>query len=668
MSCINFLKLLLRSRKDDLTGDDTLFNRCLTVLDVILLGMGSMLGPGLYVATGQIARDTAGPAIVISLMIAAFPAILSSLCYAEFAARVSKTGSSYVYTYLALGEIWAFIIGWNLILENVLASALLANEFSKFLNSISGKKISKFMTENVAQWSVAGFQPYPDFIAFLVVIVFTVVAATGPRKPALFMRFATMINLLVVLFIVLSGFYFMDTTNWETLDKFAPFGFDGIMAGASISYFAFLGFDIINSASEETDNPLRVVPFANSVSTYIGVFIYLITAAVLTLIIPYNKLSFNSPLTEAFGYTGSEVGKYFVAIGGFFGMTTALLTFNYAGTRLIYAMANDGLLFQSLAKVSDRTRVPIRAGLIFGFSAAVIALFLNLNDLVEMMSIGTLMAYTAVSLAVLLERYRPMSWSEFPTNGEDYDTNDDEPSSCCGKLREGMKKQISAAREIKTKLSAKFGDKPTKDTHRVAGIAAACLVFAGYGFSLTVSPASGLPHVAEKNPIIIFASCLMATVVIFALAVLFLLPTEEFRIAHAVQCTPFVPLTSILTNIYLLTNLSRWTWARVATWMFIGMAIYFMYGIHNSKVDFTKYDVSRDFLDRLIPSARDEHVRTWTPSSEEGPMSPSSDSENDEGFQSNLMTSEDESPKHAVLHKEKNKATNTATGPAERYR
>lgn len=664
MSCSNFLKLLLRSRKSGLTRDDTLFNRCLTVLDVVLLGMGSMLGPGLYVATGKIARDTAGPAIVISLMIAALPAILSSFCYAEFAARVSRTGSSYVYTYLALGEIWAFMIGWNLILENVLASALLANEFSKFLNSISGKRISKFMTANLAKWSVTGFQPYPDFIAFFIVIVFTVLAATGSRKPALFMRFATMINLLVVLFIVLSGFYFMDTTNWETLEKFAPFGFNGIMAGASISYFAFLGFDIINSASEETDNPLRVVPFANAVSTYIGVFIYLITAAILTLIIPYNKLGFNSPLTDAFGYTGFEIGKYLVAIGGFFGMTTALLTFNYAGTRLIYAMADDGLLFQSLAKVSDRTRVPIRAGLIFGFSAAIIALFLNLDDLVEMMSIGTLMAYTAVSVAVLLERYRPMSSSEFSTNEEDYDTNENEPSPCCGKLCRGIKKQISAVREIKSKLGARFGDKPSEETHRVAGIAAACLLFAGYGFSLSVSPASGLPHLAEKNPVIIFVSCLMGAIVIFALAILFLLPTEEIRIANAVKCTPFVPLISILTNIYLLTNLSRWTWARVATWMFLGMAIYFMYGIHRSKVDFTKDDVSRDFLDRLLPSAHDEHVRSWTPSSEEGPMSPSSDSENDEGFQSNLMTSEDESPKHTYPQRKQTRETHTTIGPS----
>lgn len=570
MSCINFLKLLLRSRRGDLTGEETLFNRCLSVLDVILLGMGSMLGPGLYVATGQIARDTAGPAIVISLLIAAVPAILSSICYAEFAARVSKTGSSYVYTYLALGEIWAFIIGWNLILENVLASALLADEFSKFLDSVSGKRISKFMTENVAQWSVQGFKSYPDFVSFAHVIVFTVLAATGPRKPALFMRFATLINLLVVLFIVLSGFYFMDTTNWETLEKFAPYGFNGIMAGASISYFAFLGFDIINSASEETHHPLRVVPFANTVSTYIGVFIYLITAAILTLIIPYKKLSFNSPLTDAFSYTGFEGGKYFVAIGGFFGMTTALLTFNYAGTRLIYAMANDGLLFQSLAKISSRTRVPLRAGLIFGFSAAIIALFLNLNDLVEMMSIGTLMAYTAVSVAVLLERYRPMPLSEFQTDEDDDDMTEDEATTCFGKLRKGIEKKLSAAQAIKNDFSARLGGVASEETHRIAGIAASCLVFAGYGFSLTVSPASGLYQITEKNPVMIFVSCLMAAIVIFALVILFLLPTEQMRTYHAVQCSPFVPLTSILTNIYLLTNLSRWTWARVAAWMFVG--------------------------------------------------------------------------------------------------
>ena len=214
MNCNNFLKLLFRSRRHDLAGEDTLFNRCLTILDVTLLGMCSMLGPGLYVATGQIARDTAGPAIVISLIIAAIPAILSSTCYAEFSARVSRTGSSYVYTYIALGEIWAFIVGWNVILENILAIALLGNEFSKFMNSISGDRMYSFMKENVANWDVNGIRPFPDFIAFAIVIIFIVLSATGPRKPALFMRLATTINLLVILFVILSGFYFMDTTNW----------------------------------------------------------------------------------------------------------------------------------------------------------------------------------------------------------------------------------------------------------------------------------------------------------------------------------------------------------------------------------------------------------------------------------------------------------------------
>ena len=569
MSCTNFLKLLLRSRRGDLTDEDTYFNRCLTVLDVILLGMGSMLGPGLYVATGQIARDTAGPAIVISLLIAAIPAILSSLCYAEFSARVSKTGSSYLYTYLALGEIWAFIIGWNLILENILASALLGNEFSKFVNSVSGNRISDFMTENVANWTVKGFRRFPDFIGFTVVIFFALLATTGPRKPALFMRFATLINLLVVLFIVLSGFYFMDTTNWETLEKFAPYGFDGIMVGASLSYFAFLGFDIINSASEETKNPLRAVPFANAVSTYIGVFIYLITAAILTLIIPYNKLNFYSPLPDAFSYKGFKVGKYFVAIGGFFGMSTAILTFTYAGTRLIYAMANDGLLFQCLAKISNRTQVPSGAALIFGISAAALVLFLDLSDLVEMLSIGTLMAYTAVSLAVLLERYRPPS-SEFQN---DFEEDDDETVTCCVKLSNGIEKRfskLSTSQRTKNDMLARLGETPSEGTHRMAGLASACLLFSVYGFSITVSPGSGLPHITQQNPVVIFVSCLMILISVLSLVLLFLLPTRQMKVLHAVPCTPFVPLTSIFKNIYLLANLSWWTWARFAAWMFIG--------------------------------------------------------------------------------------------------
>lgn len=657
MSCVNFLNLLIRSRRHDLSDEDTLFNRCLTTLDVILLGMGSMLGPGLYVATGQIARDTAGPAIVISLVVAAIPAILSSLCYAEFSARVSKTGSSYVYTYIALGEIWAFVIGWNLILENILASALIGNEFSKFINSISGNRIYKFMTQHVAQWRVNGFRPFPDFIAFTIIIIFTALTATGPRKPALFMRLATLTNLLVVLFVVLSGFYFMDTSNWETLEKFAPYGFNGIMTGASLSYFAFLGFDIINSASEETKNPKRVVPFANAVSTYVGVFIYLITAAILTLIIPYKKLGFYSPLTDAFTYKGFHIGKYFVAVGGFFGMSAALLTFLYAGTRLIYAMANDGLVFQIFAKINNRTNIPLRAAILCGLSASLIALFLDLKDLVQMLSLGTLLAYTAVPLAVLLERYRPLELSEFQTDGQEEDMTEDGGVTCYGKLRERIKTAYTAPsseHHSKYAFPTKLGDKPGEDTHRMAGVAAACLLFAFLGFSLTVSPGAGLTLILQRNPVVLFVSCLMVFILILALVLLFLLPTKRIRIFHAVPCVPLVPLASILLNIYLLTNLSGLTWARFAAWMFLGMAIYFMYGVHNSKEGLTGDSQSRDFLQRLTGSTRD--VRTCAgSSSDEEPLSPSSDGENDEGFQSNLMTSEDESPKHTLIRKEEHK-------------
>lgn len=652
MSCTDFWKLLVRSRRHDLTDEDTLFNRCLTILDVILLGMGSMLGPGLYVATGQIARDTAGPAIVISLVIAAIPAILSSLCYAEFSARVSKTGSSYVYTYIGLGEIWAFIVGWNLILENVLASALIGNEFSKFINSISGDRIYKFMTEHMADWNIKGFRSFPDFIAFSIILMFTALSATGPRKPALFMRLSTMINLLVILFVVLSGFYFMDTSNWETLEKFAPYGFDGIMTGASLSYFAFLGFDIINSASEETNNPKRVVPFGNAVSTYVGVFIYLITAAILTLIIPYKKLSFSSPLPDAFTYQGFHIGKYLVAIGGFFGMSTALLTFIYAGTRLIYAMANDGLIFQFLAKINNRMSIPMRAALLCGMSASVIALFLNLNDLVEMLSIGTLFAYTAVPLAVLLERYRPLEESEFDSQANDDEISETESVDCYGKLRDTIH-STSSQYHGRLDFRAKFGDKPSEETHRIAGVAAASLLFAFFGFSLTVSPSAGLSVILDENPIVLFACCLMSLIFILALVTLFLLPTKSIRIVHAVPFMPFVPLSSILINIYLLTNLSRWTWARFAAWMFLGMAIYFMYGVHNSKAGRSEDSRSRDFLQRLREPARDIRVRAGSLSSDEGPLAQSSESENDEGFQSTQMTSEDESPKHAATGKEK---------------
>ena len=587
MSCIGYLRLLVRRRIKDIIESETVFHRCLQSLDVTLLGLGSMLGAGLYIATGAIARNTAGPAIVLSLLIAAVPVTISSLCYGEFGSRIGRTGSSYSYTYYSLGEVWAFLVGWHLILENTIAVALLGHEASIFVNVICNDYIHQFFEEHISNWQVNGFLPYPDFLAFFIVIGFTIVSALGARQTGSFIRIATLINVLVILFVTLAGIYYVDTNNWSTMEKFMPFGIHGIMTGAASTYFAYLGFDTLNTASEEAIDPKTTIPLGNNISTYAGMLVYLVIATVLTLMIPYNQLSNKTALPEAFAYQGFPLGKYFVAVGGVFAMTTCLLTYLFSGARIAYAMANDGLVFSFLGKVHTKTRVPVRAVCTCGLIAAVVAMFVDINKMVEMLSIGTMLAYTMVAIAVILDRYMPHvleeSLSEFsiavpvlkkdlPTDGnanEGQDSNRRDGKNllcCCPRFFKRSKTTTASYEELPTidgdvTKKEESSQIPTDQTYRISCLACACLVVSVFGLCLAI-PSDWFP--------LRVVSCLMGILTSGSFIILMLQPRRAPHTKFSVPCVPVVPLISVAINEYLLTNLSHITWASFAVWSFIG--------------------------------------------------------------------------------------------------
>ncbi|EDO41863.1 predicted protein [Nematostella vectensis] len=578
MSCIGYLRLLVRRKTKDIFHVETILHRCLNALDLTLLGVGSMLGAGLYIATGEIARSTAGPAIVISLLIGAIPVCLSSLCYAEFGSRISKTGSSYTYTYFAMGEIWAFIVGWNLILENIIAAALLGHESSRFLNSISGGRIYKFFTDNISNWQITGLLPFPDFVAFAIVMIFTTLASFGANRSAGFIRVAMLINVFVVVFVVLSGVYFVDTKNW-TKGNFAPYGFYGIMSGAASSYFAYLGFDTLNTASEEAINPKHSIPKACNISTYLGIAMYLLTAGILTLMIPYKQLSPEIALPQAFADEGFPIGKYFVAVGGMSAMALSLLAYLFSGPRILYAMSRDGLMIKFFNKISYATQVPVRGVLFCGLTAASVSLFVNTSNLVEMLSIGTMLAYIAIAISVLLERHKPAEprEHEFLSRKTSTASNATEEPSCWRKFAEfcfrckGETERHSSGRyaPIDTLHEQSDSRQPTQDTYHTACLSTACLVVGAFGFCLTVSPSAGLMYMREKNPYVIVVSCVFLFVALVSVVMILLQPRRTPRPRYHVPCVPLIPISSVVINEYLLTNLSKLTWASFTAWTFI---------------------------------------------------------------------------------------------------
>jgi len=243
---------------DELT--QTPLARCLSIKDLTGLGIGSTLGAGIYVVAAEVARFTAGPAVVISFLIAAVASVFSGLCYAEFGARVPKAGSAYVYSYVTVGELCSFVIGWNLILEYVIGASSVARAWSSYFDSIINDRIRNSTIQTIGEMRVPGLGKYPDFFALCLAIIVTVILSVGVKNSSRFNNIVTWINLFVITFISTVGFYFTKKTNWT--DDFAPFGFSGILSGAATCFYAFVGFDVIATTGEEAKNPSKSIPIS----------------------------------------------------------------------------------------------------------------------------------------------------------------------------------------------------------------------------------------------------------------------------------------------------------------------------------------------------------------------------------------------------------------------
>ncbi|XP_066058628.1 cationic amino acid transporter 3 [Chamaea fasciata] len=598
----SFGKKLVRRRMVDLSSDDTHFARCLSTLDLVSLGVGSTLGAGVYVLAGEVAKEVAGPSIIICFLVAAFSSVLAGLCYAEFGARVPKAGSAYLYSYVTVGEIWAFIAGWNLIFSYVIGTASVARAWSGAFDNIIGNHISTFFTNKTSMNAPGFLAERLDFFAVILILLLTALLAFGVSESALVNKIFTAVNLLVLSFVIIAGFILGDIKNWQLSEKncvncsqpdnspddmkkafgnggFFPFGLEGVLTGAATCFYAFVGFDCIATTGEEAKNPQRSIPIGIIVSLLICFVAYCGVSASLTLMVPYFMLDNSSPLPEAFKAVGWEPARYAVAVGTLCALSTSLLGSMFPMPRVIHAMAEDGLLFKFLSRIHSGRKTPVVATIVSGSFAALFALVLDLKDLVDLMSIGTLLAYSLVAMCVLILRYQPRQPNS-PKAMEMLELNGNEEE------RVIMNPTITAAgAQHKETLSLVMlfsppGDTPTVLSGRIVYVCVA--VIAALITVICVVLTLNVAALKEANVGCIVVLVLLLLALLVFTIIIWRQPQSNAQLNFKVPFLPLLPIFSTFVNILLMVQLSAGTWVRFAVCTVLGFIIYFTYGIWNS--------------------------------------------------------------------------------------
>jgi APA family basic amino acid/polyamine antiporter len=375
-------------------------NRTLSALDLTMLGIGAIIGTGIFVLTGVVAAESAGPALVISFILSGIACALAAFCYAEFASSVPISGSVYTYTYASLGEIFAFLIGWDMMLEYLLATAAVATGWSGYFQALLegfGITLPAILTSAPG----SGEGGMINLPAIIIIFLITALLSKGIKESTRVNNIMVFIKLAVIIAFIVSGIFYVQPENWT---PFAPFGFEGIITGAATVFFAYIGFDAVATAAEEVKRPQRDVPIGIIASLTVCTVLYIIVALILTGMVPYSQLNVSDPVTFALQFVGQNSLAGIISVGAITGITTVLLVMMYAQVRISYAMSRDGLLPKKLSKVHPTFKTPFQNTWMTGLIAALIAGFVDLTTLAHLVNMGTLAAFTLISIAVIVLR------------------------------------------------------------------------------------------------------------------------------------------------------------------------------------------------------------------------------------------------------------------------
>jgi APA family basic amino acid/polyamine antiporter len=424
-----FAKKPLAMLLEEMKGENRL-RRVLGPVMLTSLGVGAVIGTGIFVLTGVAAHDRAGPALILSFAVSGLACVFAALCYAEFASMAPVAGSAYTYAYATLGELFAWIIGWDLVLEYAVGASTVAHGWSAHFQDLL--KTVGIYIPHIFAGAPFDFDPsngsflvtgtYFDLPAIIITAIITVILVIGIRESATINATIVIIKVAIVLFVIVVGVQYINPENWK---PFAPFGYSGLsffghpilgkagpggmpvgmLAGAAIIFFAYIGFDSISTHAEEAKRPKRDVPIGIIASLIICTVLYIAVSAILTGMVPYDKIDINAPVSVAFGQVGLTWAQRLIDVGAIAGITSVLLVMMLSQARVLLAMARDGMVpIGFFGDVHPKFRTPWKSTMLTGLFVASMAAFLPLRVLADMTNIGTLLAFVIVCTAVLIMR------------------------------------------------------------------------------------------------------------------------------------------------------------------------------------------------------------------------------------------------------------------------
>ncbi|HSB08480.1 MAG TPA: amino acid permease [Blastocatellia bacterium] len=419
------LKLLL----EEMAGEHRL-RRVLGPIQLTSLGVGAIIGAGIFVATGKAAHDVAGPALMLSYVVAGSACVFAALCYAEFASMVPVAGSAYTYAYTTLGELFAWIIGWDLVLEYAVSAATVTHGASAYfqdLIGIFGLKLPDSLSRapfdfdpKLGKWVATG--TFLDSPAMVVTAIVTIILVIGIKESASFNAAMVMLKVAIVFLVIGVGVFYVNANNWH---PFSPYGLSGVsffgktlfgqsdaagqplgmLSGAALIFFAYIGFDSVSTHAEEARNPQRDVPIGIITSLVLCTVLYIAVTAVLTGMVPYDRLDINAPVADAFKQQGLTWARLLISLGAVAGITSVVLVTMLSQARILLAMARDGLLPDKFfGAVHPRFRTPWKSTIVTGIFVGTTAALLPIDVLLTLVNIGTLLAFVIVCSAVLIMR------------------------------------------------------------------------------------------------------------------------------------------------------------------------------------------------------------------------------------------------------------------------